>query len=83
MKTSWNDERVAVLRAMWEEGESASMIAKRINRDAGQALFTRNAVIGKAHREGLPGHVNALEAPSRAPRTALGHMRLLNPQDAA
>ena len=38
---AWNDERVAILRKMWLEGNSASEIAKELGN------ITRNAVIGK------------------------------------
>lgn len=45
---SWNEERIGLLRALWEDGLTASQIAERI----GDGV-TRNAVIGKAHRLGL------------------------------
>ncbi|SLN50769.1 GcrA cell cycle regulator [Roseovarius litorisediminis] len=44
---SWNDERVELLKKMWGEGQSASVIAKELGG------VTRNAVIGKVHRLGL------------------------------
>ena len=44
---AWSDERVAVLKKMWLEGNSASEIAKVLGN------ITRNAVIGKVHRLGL------------------------------
>ena len=44
---SWTDERVETLRRMWNEGQSASQIAKELGG------VTRNAVIGKVHRLGL------------------------------
>ncbi|MFV0473892.1 MAG: GcrA family cell cycle regulator, partial [Pikeienuella sp.] len=37
---SWTDERVEQLKAMWNEGQSASQIAKTLGG------VTRNAVIG-------------------------------------
>lgn len=43
---SWTDERVAILRRMFERGESFSVIG-------GELGITRNAAIGKAHRLGL------------------------------
>ena len=45
--TSWTDERVERLKALWKDGLSASQIAK----DLGGV--TRNAVVGKVHRLGL------------------------------
>ena len=44
---AWSDERVATLKKMWLEGNSASEIAKELGN------ITRNAVIGKVHRLGL------------------------------
>jgi GcrA cell cycle regulator len=46
---SWTDERVALLRRLWEDGQSASKIAAQLGG------VTRNAVIGKVHRLGLAG----------------------------
>ena len=44
---SWTDERVEQLKRMWNDGQSASQIAKELG------SVTRNAVIGKVHRLGL------------------------------
>ena len=55
---SWTEERVSVLRQLWEEGKSASEIAVAL----GEGV-TRNAVIGKAHRLRL-----ANRAPCANPR---------------
>ncbi|WP_336487834.1 GcrA family cell cycle regulator [Methylobacterium nigriterrae] len=48
---SWTDERVDLLRRLWEDGQSASKIAAQLGG------VTRNAVIGKVHRLGLAGRV--------------------------
>jgi len=56
---SWTDERVDLLKKMWNEGHSASTIAKELGG------VTRNAVIGKVHRLGLSnrtGPENGTEA---------------------
>ena len=53
---TWTEERVELLRKLWAEGLSASEIA----RELGEGI-SRNAVIGKVHRLGLPGR-----APSRS-----------------
>jgi GcrA cell cycle regulator len=45
---SWTDERVEMLRKLWNDGLSASQVAAEIG-----AGITRNAVIGKIHRLGL------------------------------
>lgn len=56
----WTDERVEMLKKLWQDGLSASQIAKQL----GGA--TRNAVIGKVHRLGLSGRAT----PSRPSRPA-------------
>lgn len=66
MGTTWNDERVGTLKRLWAEGLSCSECADRIGG------VTRNAVIGKVHRMGLPGratlkrkHPKARKSPCR------------------
>ena len=54
----WTDERVELLKKLWQDGLSASQIAKQLGG------VTRNAVIGKVHRLGLAGRAS----PSRAER---------------
>ena len=41
---NWNDERVELLRKLWQDGLSASQIAAQLGG------VSRNAVIGKVHR---------------------------------
>src|ERR1700756_665596 len=55
----WTDERVELLKKLWQDGLSASQIAKQLGG------VTRNAVIGKVHRLGLSGRA----APSKPART--------------
>ncbi len=43
----WNDETIARLRALWDEGHSTAEIGRRM-------AITKNAVVGKAHRLTLP-----------------------------
>ena len=45
-KMSWNEENVARLRELWDQGLPTAQIGKLIG-------FTKNAVVGKAHRIGL------------------------------
>ena len=45
-ETSWTEERLEMLKALWEEGLSISQIGERL-------VVTRNAVAGKAHRLNL------------------------------
>lgn len=49
----WNDARVETLRDLYNEGHSATVIAKTLGD------VTRNAVIGKIHRLGLAGQRTA------------------------
>jgi GcrA cell cycle regulator len=67
----WTDERVELLKKLWQDGLSASQIAKQLGG------VTRNAVIGKVHRLGLSGRATpaapartVFKAP-RAPRPAI------------
>ena len=46
---SWTDDRVELLKKLWQDGLSASQIAGELGG------VTRNAVIGKVHRLGLSG----------------------------
>lgn len=48
MISSWTAERVAILRKLYDEGQSFSQIACAL-----ACGFSRNATIGKAHRLGL------------------------------
>ena len=57
---SWTDERVEVLKKMWGEGQSASVIAKALGG------VTRNAVIGKVHRLGLSNRATSTSSKSSA-----------------
>ena len=60
---SWTDDRVELLKKMWNEGHSASQIAKELGG------VTRNAVIGKVHRLGLSNR-NAPEAEPKVDQKA-------------
>ena len=42
----WNDDNVSRLRELWDQGLPTSQIGKLLG-------FTKNAVVGKAHRIGL------------------------------
>ncbi|KIU31936.1 GcrA cell cycle regulator [Methylobacterium radiotolerans] len=56
----WTDDRVAMLRRLWEDGQSASKIAAQLGG------VTRNAVIGKVHRLGLAGRARGGEEAATA-----------------
>jgi GcrA cell cycle regulator len=64
---SWTEERVELLRKLWNDGLSASQVAAELGPG-----ITRNAVIGKIHRLGLAERAKAPSAPrpraAKAPR---------------
>jgi GcrA cell cycle regulator len=47
--STWTDERVEQLKTLWADGLSCGQIAGELN-----CGFSRNAVIGKVYRLGLP-----------------------------
>ena len=57
---TWTALEIDVLRRLWDAGKSASTIGREIGR-------TKNSVIGKVHREGLPSRPSPL---IRKPSTA-------------
>src|SRR4051794_13958828 len=69
----WTDERVELLKKLWQDGLSASQIAKQLGG------VTRNAVIGKVHRLGLSGRAT----PSKPQRTVFKAPRAPRPVSAA
>ena len=71
---SWNDDTIAMLRELWSKGLSCSQIAQRINSAHG-TQFSRNAIIGKRCRSGLPNRTAsngryAQRRPSKPPPRA-------------
>jgi GcrA cell cycle regulator len=80
---SWTDERVETLKKLWQEGHSASQIAKTLGG------VTRNAVIGKVHRLGLSGRAapsqptRPLYKPARPSRPVSSHERVVNDRPSA
>ena len=68
----WTDERVELLKKLWQDGLSASQIAKQLGG------VTRNAVIGKVHRLGLSGRAT----PSKPQRTVFKAPRPARPVSA-
>ena len=50
----WSKEQIDVLKRLWNRGEPARIIALQLS-------TTRNAVIGKANRLGLPKHPSRVE----------------------
>mgnify|MGYP000603529413 CR=1 FL=1 len=67
---AWTDERVEVLKKMWVEGKTASVIAMELGG------VTRNSAIGKVHRLGLSNHVTATTAHTAAKVTSKVDVKL-------
>ena len=65
----WTDARIELLEKLWGDGYPTSKIATTINKETGGHI-SRNAVIGKVHRLGLPGRKPATSL--AAPREAMG-----------
>jgi len=60
----WSEARVAMLKALWSKGRTASQIADELGD------VTRNAVIGKVHRLGLrsrPSPIRREQGRARTP----------------
>ena len=60
----WTEERVELLKKLWQDGLSASQIAAELGG------VTRNAVIGKVHRLGLSGRGQPTSSIKRQRRAA-------------
>ena len=64
MTMTWTDERIAELERLWATGASTAEIGRQID-------VSKNAVVGKVHRLGLPGRPSPIrrEAAGRKPAT--------------
>ena len=62
MTGSWNEDRIATLRELWDEGLPAAGIGRRLG-------STKNAAIGKAWRLHLPPR-RVTDSPNPVPRLA-------------
>ncbi|ANA12707.1 MULTISPECIES: GcrA family cell cycle regulator [Acetobacter] len=58
----WTEEIIAQLKALWAEGLSTAEIGRRLS-------ITKNAVVGKAHRLGLPPRPSPIRRNAK-PKTA-------------
>ncbi len=67
----WNEETIARLRAMWDEGLTTAEIGRRLG-------VTKNAVVGKSHRLLLPPRPSPIrrmpagQTPRPQPRRTVG-----------
>ena len=55
MAEDWTPERISTLMVLWGEGVSTSEIGRRLG-------VTKNAVVGKVHRLGLPKRNSPIKA---------------------
>lgn len=60
--SDWTEERVETLKKLWADGYSASQIAMQLRG------VTRNAVVGKVHRLGLPARPTTSRRKRHRPR---------------
>jgi GcrA cell cycle regulator len=61
---TWTNDRIEQLKALWADGKSASVIAATLG------SVTRNAIIGKIHRLGLPARATGTAAARPSRRSA-------------
>ena len=68
----WNDETIARLRALWDEGLSTAEIGRRLG-------VSKNAVVGKAHRMMLPPRPSPIRRDGAASPRAATPRRVTGP----
>jgi len=68
--SNWTDERIARLKVLWAEGLSASQIAGELRG------ISRNAVIGKVFRLGLPGRAARQRVHTAVPSAVIPRRRV-------
>jgi GcrA cell cycle regulator len=73
---SWTDERIERLKELWSKGMTASQIAEELGG------FSRNAIIGKAHRLGLQSRPSPVKPNDPPPSAAAADPASVAPADA-
>lgn len=58
MSFEWTADRIEILKSLWDEGLSTSEIGGRLG-------ITKNSVVGKVHRLGLPKRQSPIRTPVR------------------
>ncbi len=61
MTMTWTDDRIAALERLWATGASTAEIGRQID-------VSKNAVVGKVHRLGLPGRPSPIRRGAGAKR---------------
>ncbi|HLB07331.1 MAG TPA: GcrA family cell cycle regulator [Alphaproteobacteria bacterium] len=63
---TWTPERIELVKNLWQEGLTTSAIARKVG-------VSKNAVVGKVHRLGLPGRESPIRhKPSKVVGMAKG-----------
>ncbi len=65
--SDWTPERISALIALWEEGLTTSEIGNRLG-------VTKNAVVGKVHRLGLPKRQSPIRKTAEKPAVPTGEI---------
>ena len=68
----WNDETIARLRLLWDEGLSTAEIGRRLG-------VSKNAVVGKAHRMTLPARPSPIRRDGSGPARPAAPRRVVGP----
>ena len=63
MAIDWTTDRIKTLMALWAEGVSTLEIGRRLG-------VTKNSVVGKVHRLGLPKRQSPISSSPRTPRAS-------------
>lgn len=71
MALEWTDERIARLTELWSQDLSTAEIGKILG-------ITKNAVVGKAHRLGLPKRQSPIRRSTKAKKPKPNLIRLEN-----
>lgn len=61
----WTEEVISRLQELWQQGLSTAEIGRQLN-------ITKNAVVGKAHRLGLPARPSPIRKPAQASEAGAG-----------
>ena len=72
MSFEWTEDHIKTLIALWEEGLTTSQIGERIG-------ITKNAVVGKVHRLGLPKRGSPIKPKPEKKKTNVVSMAQLRP----
>ena len=68
MRGVWTRERIALLKTLWADGETATAIAMRLR-------MSKSAVLGKVFRLRLPSAAKAMAATARRNAATVGRRR--------